>query len=319
MDKIITPHGEIRLPAFLPVTTFGDKYPLDQLMQPYLQRVSQCLMVSYHYARQMKKRPNMPMFIDSGGFASLFEGAEIIEHSDHADIRTKDGETITSEDVLAFQEKHADIGATLDFIIPPGMDRAEAERRQVLTIRNAIFAKERCSGGLVLYASLQCWDEDSAARCAETYARAGFPGIAIGGMVPRSKDPEYIKAIVRAVHKAAPQCAIHVFGCGQARLIPELIQTGANSFDSSSYAREAVDARTLAKGAGIHAGIYAALARLFEINRVVNSEEHQEQMIPNAHLLERIRQYDEIKKQEEGEQTNVETGNNDCRGAAALR
>ena len=319
MDKIITPHGEINLPAFLPVTTFGDKYPLDQLVRPYLHRVSQCLMASYHYARQMKTRPKMPMFIDSGGFASLFEGAEIIEHEDRADIRTKEGERITPEDVLAFQEKYADIGATLDFIIPPGMDRAEAERRQSMTIRNAIFAKERCTGSLVLYASLQCWDEESAARCAEIYARAGFSGIAIGGMVPRSKNPEYIKAIVRAVHESAPQCAVHVFGCGQASLIPELIKAGASSFDSSSYVREAVEARELTKGAGIYAGIYAALARLYEINRVINSAKKPEQMFPNAHLLERIRQYDEIKSQEEGGKNHVETGNIDQRGAATQR
>lgn len=288
MRYMETKHGEVYFPAFMPVTTFGDRYPLDRMVRPYLRRTSQCLMVSYHYAKDMVKRPEMPMFIDSGGFASLFDGAEVIEHPDHACIKTKNGETIAPEDVLAFQEQHADIGATLDFIITPGMDRAEAERRQALTIRNALFAKEQHTGDMALYASLQCWDESSAARCAELYADAGFRGIAIGGMVPRAGEPEYIKRIVRAVTEAAPRCAIHVFGCGNVKLIPELIAAGADSFDSSSYAREAVDARAKRKGGGIHARLYAAIRNLYEVNAAVKgASPDPEREIPNLRLIER--------------------------------
>ena len=61
---LATKHGTLTFPTFMPVTTFGDKYPLDKLVQPYLKRMSQCLMVSHFYAQQMKKRPNMPIFID---------------------------------------------------------------------------------------------------------------------------------------------------------------------------------------------------------------------------------------------------------------
>lgn len=53
MKKLKTPHGDITFPAFMPVTTFGDKYPLDRMVRPYLRRVSQCLMVSYHYAQEV--------------------------------------------------------------------------------------------------------------------------------------------------------------------------------------------------------------------------------------------------------------------------
>ena len=31
---IRTEHGDIRLPAFMPVTTYGGKYPLDSLVRP---------------------------------------------------------------------------------------------------------------------------------------------------------------------------------------------------------------------------------------------------------------------------------------------
>ncbi len=71
-----TAHGVLKFPAYVPVTTFGDRYPLDDLIRPYLPRLAPAIMVSLHYARQMKERPTLPMLIDSGGFASLFQNAE---------------------------------------------------------------------------------------------------------------------------------------------------------------------------------------------------------------------------------------------------
>lgn len=270
--EITTKHGMIHLPTFMPVTTFGDKYPLDKMVQPYLKRMSDCLMVSHFYAQQMKKRPEMPIFIDSGGFASLFEGSEIVEHEEYACIKTKEGDEINPVDVLQFQMKHADLGATLDFIIPPGTEESEALSRQKLTIQNALFVKKQAQKDeFMLYASLQCWDEQSARHCARIYAEAGFEGIAIGGMVPHAKEPEYIKSTVRAVREEAPHCAIHVFGCGNIELIPSLIELGADSFDSSSYARAAVDARIIQRISGIHAGLYAALMRLKKINDCIEA------------------------------------------------
>ena len=268
----------------MPVTTFGDKYPLDKMVQPYLKRTSQCLMVSHYYAQEMKKRPNMPIFIDSGGFAGLFEGAEIIEYDEYACIKTKEGEELNPLDVLHFQIKNADIGATLDFIIPPGLDVTECIRRQNLTIKNALYAqKHNIVGDLVLFASLQCWDEESARHCARVYAEAGFVGIAIGGMVPRSKDKEYIKNTVRAVREEAPDCVIHVFGCGNVDLIPELIKAGADSFDSSSYVRTAVDTRKADNSSGIHSNLYAAINQLIQINSHINRTSHISS--PNAKMI----------------------------------
>lgn len=268
--ELTTPHGTISFPTFMPVTTYGDKYPLDRMVQPYLKRTSQCLMVSHYYAQQMKKRPNIPIFIDSGGFAGLFEGSEIVDHGEYASIKTKDGDELNPLDVLHFQIKHADVGATLDFIIPPGLEESECRLRQELTIKNALYAqKHNVVGDLILYASLQCWDEASARACARIYAQAGFEGIAIGGMVPRAKDKEYIKSTVRAVREEAPDCAIHVFGCGNVDLIPELIDAGADSFDSSSYARTTVDTRKTCGMAGIHANLYAAINQIYQINSVI--------------------------------------------------
>jgi len=270
---ITTKHGKIHLPAFMPVTTFGDKYPLDKMVQPYLKRMSDCLMISYYYAKQMKKRPDIPLFIDSGGFSSLFNGSEIVGHSEYACIKTREGEELHPEEVLQFQMKYADLGATLDFIISPEMEPEEAMRRQELTIKNALYVKKLVTpADFMLYGSLQCFDESSARKCAKIYADAGFEGIAIGGMVPYAKNTEYIKNTVRVVREEAPHCAIHVFGCGNINLIPELITLGADSFDSSSYVRNSVDLRSKQDSLGIHVGLYDSLITLRNINLALKKE-----------------------------------------------
>ena len=132
LDHINTARGVIKFPAYFPVTTFGEKYPLDDLVRPYLPRLAPAIMVSFYYARQMKERPTMPMLIDSGGFASLFEGAKVRAQRGLGVLETTHDEKVEvlhPMDVLEFQEQHADLAFTLDFPIPPSMDGEEGKRR----------------------------------------------------------------------------------------------------------------------------------------------------------------------------------------------
>jgi tRNA-guanine family transglycosylase len=231
-------------PTFLPVTTFGGKFPLDELVRPYLSRFCPATMVSYHYAQQMKCRPKGLLFIDSGGFASLFDGAEAIDRGDFADIRTKEGDLISPPVVLAFQEKHADIGATVDFIIPPNCPIEEAERRQELTAKNAIWGlAHRKKQDFLLYASIQAWDRQAAMKLTEQLAGYPFDGFALGGMVPRIRNPEEILAIVDGIREVDKVRPLHVFGIGSPRLVKALFDAGVDSTDSSSYVRSAADGK----------------------------------------------------------------------------
>jgi tRNA-guanine family transglycosylase len=247
MTRVLqTRSGPLALPAFLPVTTIGSRFPLDDLVRPYLPRLSAGLMVSYHYAKQMTRRPDGILFIDSGGFASLFEGSDYIERGDYTVIRTREGDEIAPPDVLTLQEKHADIGATVDFLIPPDCPREEAERRQLLTERNARWAlAHRRRSDLRLFASVQAWDADSATATMNTLVSHPFDGFALGGMVPRIKRPEEIIEIVRAIRAADRERPLHVFGIGNAALIRTLFSEGVSSVDSSSYVRAAADGKYL--------------------------------------------------------------------------
>jgi hypothetical protein len=81
LDQLVTSHGVIPFPAYIPVTTFGNRYPLDNLVRPYLRRLASAVMVSYHYAQEIKEHPGLPLLIDSGGFASLFQDAVVKKRS----------------------------------------------------------------------------------------------------------------------------------------------------------------------------------------------------------------------------------------------
>lgn len=253
--NLVTRAGTIPLPAFFPVTTFGQTYPLDDLIRPYLPRLCSAVMVSYHYARQMKphQRPRVPMCVDSGGFALLFEGARMVASGGLASLRVPQEvpegakprfETLHPREVLEWQEQHADVAFTLDFPIPPNLDAGEAKRRQKWTITNALWALEnRRRADLPLYACLQAWDEPSARRAAKIYAAAPFDGVAIGGLVPRARDEDYVLSLVRAVREEIGDKPLHVFGLGKPDTVRKLIAAGVDSTDSSSYVQLAAEGK----------------------------------------------------------------------------
>jgi queuine/archaeosine tRNA-ribosyltransferase len=245
--QLETAHGPIRFPAYVPVTTFGEKYPLDDLVRPYLPRLASAAMVSFHYARQMKDRPSFPLLIDSGGFASLFQNAriDIVGGLGVLEISSDEGaETLHPRDVLEFQEQHADVAFTLDFPIPPPMDLREARRRRKLTVANACWALEnRRRRDMLLYACVQGWDVESYRFCATQYATLGFDGVAIGGLVPRMSNIENVFKIVDTVRTVLPDKPLHVFGIGKPGVVEALFQRGIQSVDSSSYVKLAADGR----------------------------------------------------------------------------
>jgi helicase len=243
-----TASGVIEYPAYIPVTTFGPAYPLDALIQPYLPRLAPAVMVSFHYAQAMKKRPRIPVLIDSGGFAALFEGSEIVEEQGLGNLRVKmGGETdeLSPFRVLDFQERHADVAFTLDFPIPPDMDRKEAEKRMRLTVANAIWALEnRRRKDMRLFASIQGLDADDYLAVTRQLAGYDFDGFAIGGLVPRNRDVNLIECVVKGVLEHIGNRPLHVFGLGKPETTRWLFELGVDSVDSSSYVKLAADGRS---------------------------------------------------------------------------
>lgn len=246
--QLRTRSGFITYPAYIPVTTFGKKYPLDDLVRPFLPRLAPAIMVSHHYARQADERPPVPVLVDSGGFVSLFERASIEEQGGLGVVRLsgiEEDETLTPSLVLAFQEDFADVAFTLDFPIPPSRVGEEGERRLRLTVANAVWALEnRRRRDLPLFACVQGWDIESYTRCARQLVDRGFDGLALGGLVPRISDRKLITEVVKAVREIAPDLPLHVFGLGQPGLVRLLFDLGVDSVDSSAYVKLAADGQT---------------------------------------------------------------------------
>jgi hypothetical protein len=166
---LTTRRGKISFPAYIPVTTFGEKYPLDKLVQPYLPRLAPAAMVSYYYAKEivLETAFRIPLLVDSGGFATLFADTQLYDRDGLGVLEiSKAGvtEILHPRDVLELQEAIADVAFTLDFPIPPKLDADEALRRQRLTITNAHWAlANRRRRDLPLFACIQAWDVDSLA------------------------------------------------------------------------------------------------------------------------------------------------------------
>jgi tRNA-guanine family transglycosylase len=247
MNRVLhTAKGPIALPTFFPVTTFGRSYELDELVRPHLERFFPAALASLHYARPLDSGWQRPLFIDSGGFASLMEGALIIDLGRCHGIQTAKGSILRPDEVLSVQQDLADIGATLDFIISPSMEVEEARERQETTICNALWAlRQRTRTDLLLFASVQAWDAASARRIMERLAPHPFDGFALGGMVPRLSNPDLILEIVNAIREVESERPLHVFGMGSPTIMRRLFDAGADSSDSSTYVRQAVSGRYL--------------------------------------------------------------------------
>ncbi|MCR4316090.1 MAG: hypothetical protein NUW37_07065 [Planctomycetes bacterium] len=68
-DTIQTRNGNISFPAFIPVSTFGGKFFLDEILHAYLPRFWGAVMVSVYYAKNIDAPYILPTFIDSGGLS----------------------------------------------------------------------------------------------------------------------------------------------------------------------------------------------------------------------------------------------------------
>jgi helicase len=244
--QLATRAGAISLPAFIPVTTFGSRFPLDPLVRPYLPLLAQAALVSYPYAQGPAPSLRIPLLLDSGGFACLLPGGRVEEEDGLGVlVLAPEGEPplrIHPRDVLELQERIADVAFTLDFPIPPGLDRTEARRRAALGQANARWAlRNRRRRDLPLFAGVQGADPAGYAAAARRLAAEPFDGFAIGGLVPRARDHELVAEIARRVRAAIGDRPLHAFGLGQPELLSRLFRGGVDSSDSTSYLKLAAD------------------------------------------------------------------------------
>lgn len=247
--RMNTRRGQIRLPAYIPVTTFGDRYPLDDLVRPYLPRLADGVMVSYHYACQMdeSERLDLPLLLDSGGYALIRLDAKVTEKRGLGQLvisRDEGPETIHPREVIDLQERIADVGFTLDFPIPPDVSKREAKKRRTLSVENARWAlQNRRRHDLLLFASIQGWSPATYRASAEALSNEEFDGYGIGGLLAGGRSTGFARQVTEAVRDEIDDRALHVFGVGTPEVAEMLFEAGATSVDSSSYVQAAAQGR----------------------------------------------------------------------------
>lgn len=201
---------------------------------------------------------NAPLFLDSGGFKLLFNTK--LDLSAYG-IPDDDGTGRQAREILRLQRDFGgDIVATLDYPLPPGLDRGEARGRMQKSQANA-YEVARCLATEsefsdytpLLFVAVHGWDRESMRNYVEQVFNVmkhnGLAdmlfGIAIGSLVPLRGSKKYIAIleIVRGAIEGIPpdqraDIPVHVFGI-TGNMIPLLIYLGVDTFDSSTYAQEA--------------------------------------------------------------------------------
>ncbi|WP_141727773.1 tRNA-guanine transglycosylase [Thermogemmatispora onikobensis] len=192
-----------------------------------------------------------PLFCDSGGFRLLWNS--------QLDL-SRYGLEATPQTILHLQQDFgASLLATLDYPLPSGLVRAEAEARMARSLANVGITlrllAEQSGPPPFVYAAVHGQTPDDlrhavqrvfALREAEGLQRIPL-GIAIGSLVPlRLRGAEKLLTIIDLVQAAIegipaaerPTTPVHLFGV-TGTLIPLLAYLGVDTFDSSTYVQMA--------------------------------------------------------------------------------
>ncbi len=269
-ESLITPHGPISFPAFLPDATYGAVKAVDS--QDLLDAgVPALVMNAYHLMQKPGSTTvsalggihemsawDLPIMTDSGGFQAY----SVIKDDPSRGSITKDGITIlpegakrkfalTPEKSIQIQLAYgSDILVCLDECTHPDDDRQVQEGAVKRTLEWAarckaeferLMSQKRArSGRPLLYAVVQGGNyEDLRLECSRELSSMGFDGMGFGGW-PLDKDGMLIKDILRTVREGLPESMpLHALGIGHPDYVIECWNLGYDTFDCSLPTRDA--------------------------------------------------------------------------------
>jgi queuine tRNA-ribosyltransferase len=249
VGRLVTPHGAVETPLFLPVGTQGAAKALspEQLVGA---GVEMLLMNSFH----LHLRPGAeviarlgglhrfanwerPILTDSGGY-QVFSLAELREVSDEGVVFASpvDGRRValTPEDVITVEKLlGADIIMPLDECVPYPVEEAVARRAAERTVRWAERSRTaQGDGSQALFGIVQGsvffpvreW-------CTQALVALGFPGYAVGG-VSVGEGPERLREVTGYCLAQLPEDKPrYVMGIGPPADLLWAVGQGADMFD----------------------------------------------------------------------------------------
>jgi len=240
-----TPHGNVITPTLLPVIN-----PNIHLIPPKelkeLFKVQMIITNSYIIRKSEGLREKAlaegihslinfhnPIMTDSGTFQSYV----------HGDI------DVDPQEIVAFQRDiGVDVGTILDVFSTPDRTYLEAKEDVVRTVERARAAHE-IKGDMALATTVQgSIYPELREYCARELSSMKGDFFPIGGVVPLLEDYRYgeIVDLVLASKKGLDiSKPVHLFGAGHPMVFALAAAMGCDFFDSSSYAKYAVDGRMM--------------------------------------------------------------------------
>lgn len=247
--RLITPHGEVKTPAFMPVGTQGTVKGL----RPEEVRAAGAQMIlanAYHlYLRPGSHRVKVlgglhrfmhwehPILTDSGGFqlfslaATMSIGDEGVAFRSHVD---GSAHFWRPEDSITVQEElGADIIMAFDQPVglPASRERVEeALRRTLLWARRSLAAKTRADQALfgIVQGGLE---EDLRRQAARELRSLPFDGYAVGGLSVGEPEDDMYRALEWTVPELPAHKPRYLMGVGLPRNLVEGVARGIDLFD----------------------------------------------------------------------------------------
>ena len=248
--KIVTNHGNIDTPVFMPVGTVGS---VKAVFPRELEKIGIQIILAntYHLMQRPGERLikemgglqkfiswNKPILTDSGGYQvwSLSklrtineDGINFTSHLDGKKIN------LTPENAIIIQEKlNSDISMVLDECteFPVSFDRAEESME--LSMRWA----ERCKNAFINRDGHGCFGiiqggifEELRKKSADILCKIGFDGYALGGLSVGETHDQMIRVIKSTVKNLDDKKPRYVMGIGRPVDIIQAVEQGIDMFD----------------------------------------------------------------------------------------
>ena len=247
--RLVTAHGDVATPAFMPVGTYG---AVKGLAPSDLEDLGVQIVLSNAYHLEMRPGSeaigglgglhrfmgwNRPILTDSGGYQVFSleglrrvddEGVRFQSHLDGSPRR------FTPESVVEVQRRlGVDLAMPLDVCSPWGAPRGEVELglRRTLAWAERSLA-ERGEGSMALFGIVQGgFLPDLRQRCIDELAAQPFDGLALGGLSVGEPREELIESVRRYAHRLPGDRPRYLMGVGYPEDLVEAVAAGMDMFD----------------------------------------------------------------------------------------
>ena len=250
--EVVTPHGAIRTPAFMPVGTQATvkAVPFDEV-----KRSGADIVLANTYHLMLRPGPERiaslgglhkfmnwsgPILTDSGGFQVMSLSAlrklteKGVTFRSHIDGTMFD---LTPERAIEIQALlGADISMQLDECIKLPNSREEIQRAMELSIRWAERSKRafenRAREGYALFGIVQGGDDaELRARSAKALVDIGFPGYAIGGLAVGEPQEVMLRVVEETAVQLPTDKPRYLMGVGTPEDLLGAVARGIDMFD----------------------------------------------------------------------------------------